>query len=107
MANNNIILSAKDVEIQFSLRGKTLNAIRKCSLDLYEGETLEYYFVEDNKESQVISEKETCCKENIIYEDGKYGRLNLISRLSKEKRYESMLHYKKEEQVAEEMFPTY
>ena len=40
MANNNIILSAKDVEIQFSLRGKKLNAIRKCSLDLYEGETL-------------------------------------------------------------------
>lgn len=34
------ILSAKDVEIQFSLRGKKLNAIRKCSLDLYEGETL-------------------------------------------------------------------
>jgi len=33
-------LSAKDVEIQFSLRGKKLNAIRKCSLDLYEGETL-------------------------------------------------------------------
>lgn len=40
MANNNIMLSAKDVEIQFSLRGKKLNAIRKCSLDLYEGETL-------------------------------------------------------------------
>lgn len=34
------ILSAKDVEIQFSLRGKKLMAIRKCSLDLYEGETL-------------------------------------------------------------------
>ncbi len=34
------ILSAKDVEIQFSLRGKVLNAIRKCSLDLYKGETL-------------------------------------------------------------------
>ena len=40
MANKNLILSAKDVEIQFSLRGKKLNAIRKCSLDLYEGETL-------------------------------------------------------------------
>ena len=40
MANNNLILSAKDVEIQFSLRGKKLNAIRKCSLDLYQGETL-------------------------------------------------------------------
>ena len=34
------ILSAKDVEIQFSLRGRKLMAIRKCSLDLYEGETL-------------------------------------------------------------------
>ena len=34
------ILSAKDVEIQFSVRGRKLMAIRKCSLDLYEGETL-------------------------------------------------------------------
>ena len=33
------ILSAKDVEITFSLRGNKLNAIRKCSLDLYDGET--------------------------------------------------------------------
>lgn len=34
------ILSARDVEIQFSLRGETLKAIRRCSLELYEGETL-------------------------------------------------------------------
>ncbi len=34
------ILSAKDIEIEFSLRGRTLKPIRKCSLDLYEGETL-------------------------------------------------------------------
>ena len=34
------ILSAKDVEITFSLRGNKLNAIRKCSLDLYDGEPL-------------------------------------------------------------------
>ena len=34
------ILSAKDVEITFSLRGNKLNGIRKCSLDLYDGETL-------------------------------------------------------------------
>ena len=44
MANANMaespILSARDVEIQFSLRGKKLKAIRKCSLDLYQGETL-------------------------------------------------------------------
>ena len=37
MATKEPILSARDVEIQFSLRGKKLNAIRKCSLDLYEG----------------------------------------------------------------------
>jgi len=34
------LLSARDIEIQFSLRGSILKAIRKCSLDLYEGETL-------------------------------------------------------------------
>ena len=34
------ILSARDVEIMFTLRGQTLKAIRGCSLDLYEGETL-------------------------------------------------------------------
>lgn len=34
------ILSARDIEIEFSLRGRVLTAIRKCSLDLYEGETL-------------------------------------------------------------------
>lgn len=37
---NEPILSAKDVVIQFSLRGRRLTAIRSCSLDLYEGETL-------------------------------------------------------------------
>ena len=40
MATKEPILSARDVEIQFSLRGRKLTAIRKCSLDLYEGETL-------------------------------------------------------------------
>jgi len=34
------ILSAHNVEIQFSLRGRKLTAIRKCSMDLFEGETL-------------------------------------------------------------------
>ena len=34
------LLSAKDVEVTFSLRGNKLVAIRRASLDLYEGETL-------------------------------------------------------------------
>jgi oligopeptide/dipeptide ABC transporter ATP-binding protein len=34
------ILSARDVEVDFTLRGQHLKAIRGASLDLYEGETL-------------------------------------------------------------------
>ncbi len=34
------ILAAKNIEVQFTLRGQKLTAIRKCSLELYEGETL-------------------------------------------------------------------
>ena len=34
------LLSAKDLEVTFSLRGNQLTAIRRASLDLYEGETL-------------------------------------------------------------------
>ena len=34
------LLSVKDLEIQFILRGRKLTAIRGCSLDLYPGETL-------------------------------------------------------------------
>ena len=86
---------------------KDMKSGDKVTFTDMEGETLEYYFVEDSKDKQIVSEKARCRKENIIYEDGKYGRLNLISRLSKEKQYESMLHYRKEEQVAEEIFVTY
>ena len=38
--SNEPILAAKDVEVQFTLRGQKLTAIRKCSLELYDGETL-------------------------------------------------------------------
>ena len=34
------LLSADDIEVTFTLRGKKLTAIRRASLDLYEGETL-------------------------------------------------------------------
>ena len=34
------ILTAKDVEVKFTLRDRRLTAIRRCSLDLYDGETL-------------------------------------------------------------------
>ena len=74
---------------------------------LYEDESLEYYFEETNQDTQLESEKFVCSKTNIVYEAGKFGRLNLISRLSKEKQYEAMVGCKQEEQVAKELFPTY
>ena len=36
---NNVILSAKDVEVKFRVRDNYLTAIRNVSLDLYNGET--------------------------------------------------------------------
>ena len=40
MEHHPLILSAKDVHIQFDLRGKVLHAIRGIDLDLYQGEVL-------------------------------------------------------------------
>ena len=74
---------------------------------LYEGETLKYYFEETNQDKQLVSEKAVCGKTNIVYEEGKFGRLNLIAHLSKEKQYEAMVAYKQEEQVAQTLFLTY
>lgn len=34
-----IVISAKDIEVQFRVRDRYLTAIRNVSLDLYEGET--------------------------------------------------------------------
>ncbi len=36
----NVVLSARDIEVQFIVRGRTLTAIRNVSLDLYDHETL-------------------------------------------------------------------
>lgn len=40
MEEKNIVLSAKDVVVKFHVRDRILTAIRKVSLDLYDGETL-------------------------------------------------------------------
>ena len=40
MEDREIVLSARDLDIKFSLRGRTLHAIRGVSLDLYKGESL-------------------------------------------------------------------
>ena len=40
MSNENVILSAKDVSVEFEVRKRTLRAIRNISVDLHDGETL-------------------------------------------------------------------
>ena len=40
MENGNPILSVRDLNIKFNLRGRTLHALRDVSLDLYKGESL-------------------------------------------------------------------
>ena len=40
MEQQDIILSVKDLNVKFNLRGKVLNAIRGVSLDVYKGESL-------------------------------------------------------------------
>ncbi|MED9822536.1 MAG: ABC transporter ATP-binding protein [Christensenellales bacterium] len=40
MEDREIVLSVRDLNIKFSLRGRTLHAIRGVSLDLYKGESL-------------------------------------------------------------------
>ena len=74
---------------------------------LYEKETLEYYFEETNEDQKVVSEQAVLKKEQIVYETGKYGRLNMIALLSKEKQYEAMLSCRQEEQIVEELFKVY
>ena len=40
MEKNQLILSVKDLNIKFNLRGKVLHAIRGIDLDIYHGEVL-------------------------------------------------------------------
>ena len=38
--NRKVLLSLKDVDVKFNVRGRTLSAIRNVSLDVYENESL-------------------------------------------------------------------
>ena len=38
--NRKVLLSLKDVEVKFNVRGRILTAIRRVSLDIYENESI-------------------------------------------------------------------
>lgn len=74
---------------------------------LYNGETLRYSFKEEGKEGQISGRDQIYTQKNLPMQEGKYGRLNQISALPKEKQAEAMRRFKREEELAKEMFPIY
>ncbi len=78
-------------------------------LILYGGERLHYYFQEENQGSVITTEIKHYKKKNVLNQNdtGKYGRLNEIISLPEEERLEAMIQYKREEELADKMFPIY
>ncbi|MBQ8559292.1 MAG: hypothetical protein IJ439_04840 [Tyzzerella sp.] len=74
---------------------------------LYNGERLDYYFKEEKNGKQVTSEKFTYIQSDTISDGGKYGRLNQMMKLSAQEQLEAMLQYRREEELAKELFPVY
>lgn len=74
---------------------------------LFSAETLEYAFCEEGKDKRIVSEKQKYTQPLQTMQDGKYGRLNQMTALSKEKQLEAMEEYKREEEIAKAMFPLY
>ncbi len=81
---------------------------------LYHGETLHYCFREENDAFLNVTELEHYTEQEEVFknkvtdnESGKYGRLNSIISLPEEERLEAMIQYKREEELANKMFPIY
>jgi hypothetical protein len=74
---------------------------------LYSDEELEYYFQEQGTEGIITTQPETYIKEHVTAYDGKYGRLNQMIQADQEERLEFMVQYRREEELANKMFPTY
>lgn len=71
---------------------------------LYQGESLRYYFCESAGEQKITSPKEVCLPSENSISIGRYGFLNRIATASAEKRRETMLQYKREDEIAKQIF---
>ena len=74
---------------------------------LYSDESLEYYFQEECNGTLILTERENYVKEHVTVYEGKYGRLNQIIQAPESEQIAFMLQYRREEELAEEMFPIY
>ena len=74
---------------------------------LFEGEELEYTFQEYIGRTIVHEEQGMVKQDRVIYETGKYGRLNYMSTLQEKTLQEEMHQYIMEEKLANELFVLY
>ena len=74
---------------------------------LYSDEELEYYFQEEANGQKVITETETYVKEHVSNYEGKYGRLNQMIQADPEEQMQYMVQYRREEELAKELFRVY
>lgn len=74
---------------------------------LFSGETLEYQWKEEKENQVVVSEKIVYVQDEITSFEGKFGRLNQISKMPKEEQLQAMIQYKREEAAAKELFKVY
>lgn len=74
---------------------------------LYSDEHLEYYFQEEANGQKITTDAETYVKEHVTNYEGKYGRLNQIIQADAETQMEYMVQYRREEELAKEMFLVY
>lgn len=74
---------------------------------LFAGEQLKYSFQEYDKDRKIHTEVYSCRGKHEGTSIGRYGRINAMVNLTKEKRQQAMLEYKKEENIAEQIFEIY
>lgn len=94
MSEQELMLSVKDLEIKFRLRGRTLNAIRGISLDLYKGEILAIVGESGSGKSVftksfigLLDANGSVTKGEINYYGADDGKVRDLARLKKEKEW--------------------
>ncbi|WP_461812067.1 DUF5717 family protein [Faecalimonas sp.] len=74
---------------------------------LFEGESLSYSFQEEKGETIIYEEKGECRQQKKVEPIGKYGRLNAMNKMEREKLEKELFQYCLEEKMAEELFEIY
>lgn len=74
---------------------------------LFEGEMMNYYFEEVSGDEQYLSAKVSVPARKVENVGGKFEKLNRMTFMSDTEQYEEMLGYKREEHVAQALFPIF